>query len=209
MAEYHTVYKGPEGETTQWEDIQVKLGNMAPKPKPWKPDAYKPEEEQQKDKQFLEQKDEQELEDLEDDFDDDRALEEYRCAPGGLLICAACKCECLAMPAKQQARPPTPAVMSSGWHGLGVVSLTFGRTPVSWHQLLALKGSPAFRQERTLSIHSSQCYCTFRPPLFKCAHACSSATFAGEGVYKRSRQLRLGPALVRLKRSAAMSLFRR
>jgi hypothetical protein len=78
MAEYHTVYKGPEGETTQWEDIQVKLGNMAPKPKPWKPDAYQPEVEQQKDKQFLDKQDEQELRDLEEEFDDDRALEEYR-----------------------------------------------------------------------------------------------------------------------------------
>lgn len=78
MAEYHTVYKGPEGETTQWEDIQVKLGNMTPKPKPWKPDAYQPEEEQQKDKQFLDKQDEQELRDLEEEFDDDRALEEYR-----------------------------------------------------------------------------------------------------------------------------------
>jgi hypothetical protein len=78
MAEYHTVYKGPEGETTQWEDIQVRLGNMAPKPKPWKPDAFQPEEEEQKDQQFLDKQDEQELQDLEGDFDDDRALEEYR-----------------------------------------------------------------------------------------------------------------------------------
>jgi hypothetical protein len=80
MAEYHTVYKGPEGETTQWEDIQVKLGNMAPKPKAWKPDAYRPEEAQQIDQQFLDKAhDEQQLEDLQDQFDDDRALEEYRC----------------------------------------------------------------------------------------------------------------------------------
>lgn len=81
MAEYHTVYKGPEGETTQWEDIQTKLGNMAPKPKPWKPDAYKPEEEQRVDQEFLSKAhDQQQLQDLEDEFDDDRALEEYRCA---------------------------------------------------------------------------------------------------------------------------------
>lgn len=80
MSDYHTVYKGPEGETTQWEDIQTKLGNMARKPKPWKPDAYKPEEEQQVDKEFLANvHDEQQLQDLEGEFDDDRALEEYRC----------------------------------------------------------------------------------------------------------------------------------
>lgn len=80
MAEYHTVYKGPEGETTQWEDIQIKLGNMAPKPKPWKPDAYKPEQEEQKDKEWLDKKDEDELSELEDEFQDDKVLEEYRCS---------------------------------------------------------------------------------------------------------------------------------
>ena len=29
--DYHTVYKGPEGETTQWDDIQRKLGNLPAK----------------------------------------------------------------------------------------------------------------------------------------------------------------------------------
>lgn len=36
MADYHSVYKGPEGETTQWQDIQAKLGNYVPKAKPKK-----------------------------------------------------------------------------------------------------------------------------------------------------------------------------
>lgn len=31
MAEYHTVYKGPDGDTTQWDDIQRKLGNLPAK----------------------------------------------------------------------------------------------------------------------------------------------------------------------------------
>lgn len=31
MTEYHTIYKGPEGESTQWDDIQRKLGNAPPK----------------------------------------------------------------------------------------------------------------------------------------------------------------------------------
>ena len=31
MTEYHTVYKGPEGETTQWDDIQAKHGNLPAK----------------------------------------------------------------------------------------------------------------------------------------------------------------------------------
>lgn len=92
----HTVYKGPEGETTQWEDIQVKLGNMAPRPKPWKPEAYTPEEEEQKDKDWLDKKDEGELSDLEDEFGDDRALEEYRytCTAIGALWLAAVMARC-------------------------------------------------------------------------------------------------------------------
>jgi hypothetical protein len=86
MADYHTVYKGPEGETTQWEDIQIRLGNMAPKPKPWKPDAYTPEQEEQKDKEWLDKKDEEELAELDDEFQDDRALEEYRWAANALQL---------------------------------------------------------------------------------------------------------------------------
>ena len=40
MTEYHTIYKGPEGESTKWDDIQRKLGNKPPKvgvqpPHPW------------------------------------------------------------------------------------------------------------------------------------------------------------------------------
>ena len=31
MTDYHTTYTGPEGETTQWEDIQRKLGNLPAK----------------------------------------------------------------------------------------------------------------------------------------------------------------------------------
>ena len=31
MTEYHTIYKGPEGESTKWDDIQRKLGNKPPK----------------------------------------------------------------------------------------------------------------------------------------------------------------------------------
>ena len=78
MTEYHGVYKGPEGETTQWEDIQRRLGNLPPKAAVWKPEAYKPEDEEVKDKEWLDKKDRDELSDLEDELDDDRALEEYR-----------------------------------------------------------------------------------------------------------------------------------
>ena len=31
MADYHTVYKANEGETTEWDEIQRKLGNLPPK----------------------------------------------------------------------------------------------------------------------------------------------------------------------------------
>lgn len=80
MTEYHTVYKGPEGETTQWEDIQTRLGNLAPKPKPWKPDAYAPQQQEGKDTAWLDKQDEEGLEAAEDDFADDRELQQYRCA---------------------------------------------------------------------------------------------------------------------------------
>jgi len=78
MADYHTTYKGPEGESTQWEDIQRKLGNLAPKAPVWKPDAYAPEEEAPKGEALLKDKDADELSDLEDEFVDDRFMEEYR-----------------------------------------------------------------------------------------------------------------------------------
>lgn len=46
MADYHSVYKGPEGETTQWQDIQAKLGNYAPKAKPPKFTPFDVEEQE-------------------------------------------------------------------------------------------------------------------------------------------------------------------
>lgn len=77
MADYHSVYKGPEGETTQWQDIQAKLGNYEKKEKPKKA-AYVPEKEEVKDKEWLDTKDQEELEEMEDEFADDRFMEEYR-----------------------------------------------------------------------------------------------------------------------------------
>ncbi|KAF8060532.1 Pdcl3 [Scenedesmus sp. PABB004] len=74
----HTLYKGPEGETTQWEDIQVRLGNMAPRPKPWKPEKYAAPAEEARDAAWLAARDEDELSGAEDEFPDDRALEELR-----------------------------------------------------------------------------------------------------------------------------------
>ena len=81
MGDYHTTYKGPEGQTTQWEDIQVKLGNMAPKAPKHKAPKWEGEQEMRKDTAWLAQRDEDELSEHEDAFDDDREMEELRCGP--------------------------------------------------------------------------------------------------------------------------------
>ncbi|KAJ4949897.1 hypothetical protein NE237_000101 [Protea cynaroides] len=72
-----------EGASTQWDDIQRKLGNLPPKPTPFKPPSFIPtqdEDSKPKNKVWIDEKTEEELEDLEDDadLDDDRFLEEYR-----------------------------------------------------------------------------------------------------------------------------------
>eukprot|EP00887_Chlorella_sp_A99_P007331 scaffold2.g7331.t1 len=93
MTDYHTTYTRPEGESTQWEDIQRRLGNLPAKasglglstapgeahgePAP-KPESFAPEEDQRTDAEFLDIRDEGELEELEDEFADDRFLAEYR-----------------------------------------------------------------------------------------------------------------------------------
>ncbi|CAI5953805.1 unnamed protein product [Closterium sp. NIES-64] len=118
MADYHTVYKEPEGTTTEWEDLQVKYGNLAlwekPKTTTWEPGsfthpcyslrsptlaacllpwqvkygnlaprekpktaAWEPAEERKRTDE-LDTRTADELDDLEDDVDDDRFMEEYR-----------------------------------------------------------------------------------------------------------------------------------
>lgn len=81
--DYHFVYKDLEGASTQWDDIQRKLGNLPPKPPAFKPPPFTPAEDEEskaKDKSWINGKTEEELEDLEDDqeLDDDRFLQEYR-----------------------------------------------------------------------------------------------------------------------------------
>ncbi|KAK9062891.1 hypothetical protein SSX86_020081 [Deinandra increscens subsp. villosa] len=81
MGDYHFVYKDVEGSSTQWDDIQRKLGNLPPKPPAFKPDPFIPAEDEDskpKDKNWIDNKTEEQLEDLEDDLDDDRFLQEYR-----------------------------------------------------------------------------------------------------------------------------------
>ncbi|XVF16236.1 hypothetical protein REPUB_Repub10bG0014100 [Reevesia pubescens] len=89
MADYHFVYKDVEGASTQWDDIQRKLGNLPPKPPAFKPDPFDPAPDPDsapKDKSWIDEKTEEELENLEDDLDDDRFLEEYRFPECGLLL---------------------------------------------------------------------------------------------------------------------------
>lgn len=75
----HHVYQTPEGEDTEWDIIQRRLGNYAPKEPKWTPDAFQPEAERPlKDKEFIKNQAQEELEDLEDDFADDQFLEKYR-----------------------------------------------------------------------------------------------------------------------------------
>ncbi|KAL7179468.1 hypothetical protein ACSBR1_042793 [Camellia fascicularis] len=83
MANYHFVYKDVEGASTQWDDIQRKLGNLPPKPPAFKPPSFTPAEDEDskhKDKAWIDDRTEEQLEDLEDDpdLDDDRFLQEYR-----------------------------------------------------------------------------------------------------------------------------------
>ena len=89
MADDHTVYKGPEGRTTQWEDIQRKMGNLPPKEPPSKPDPWTPDKGDARDADWLDSRDEKELEDLEDEFEDDRFLEQYRQVAAGASCPAA------------------------------------------------------------------------------------------------------------------------
>ncbi|XP_047180673.1 phosducin-like protein 3 [Vigna umbellata] len=76
MGDYHFVYKDVEGASTQWDDIQRKLGNLPEKPPAFKPPPFTPSsDDQPKDKTWIDSKTSEELE---DDLDDDRFLQEYR-----------------------------------------------------------------------------------------------------------------------------------
>ena len=80
MGDNHTVFERPEGQTTQWEDIQRKMGNMAPAEKVWKPAAWEAKRELPRGLAALvgSGTDADTVDDLEGEFDDDRFLEEYR-----------------------------------------------------------------------------------------------------------------------------------
>lgn len=83
MGDTHFVYKDVEGTSTQWDDLQRKLGNLPAKPpaaraEPWAPALD--DQDVPKDRVWLDDKTVDELEDLEDepDLDDNRFFEEYR-----------------------------------------------------------------------------------------------------------------------------------
>lgn len=81
MADYHSTYKGPEGQTTQWDDIQRKMGNLPAKEPVAAPDPFTPEREDIKNKEWVDSKAVDDLAELDDEFDDDRFLEQYRREP--------------------------------------------------------------------------------------------------------------------------------
>ncbi|KAI7727838.1 hypothetical protein M8C21_009152 [Ambrosia artemisiifolia] len=68
MADYHFIYKDVEGSSTQWDDIQRKLGNLPPKQPAFKPDPFTPAEDN----------DHKTEEDPEDDFANDPFIQEYK-----------------------------------------------------------------------------------------------------------------------------------
>jgi hypothetical protein len=78
----HFVYKDVEGTTTEWDDIQRKLGNLPPKDPPFKAPAWTPAatHHDRKGTDWIDEKTQEELVELEDDsaLEDDRFLEEYR-----------------------------------------------------------------------------------------------------------------------------------
>ena len=75
----HTIYKRLEGETTQWEDVQRKYGNLPPKDPVAKPDPFSPADDEKWQYDRLDGADNPEsLEDMEDDFEEDSFLETYR-----------------------------------------------------------------------------------------------------------------------------------
>lgn len=78
MADYHTTYRGPEGKSTEWDDIQIKMGNLAPRPKREKAPKFEGEVEEVKNSEWVKRLDEDALSDIEDDVEDDRALKVLR-----------------------------------------------------------------------------------------------------------------------------------
>eukprot|EP00850_Spirogloea_muscicola_P015305 SM000116S24226 [mRNA] locus=s116:158406:159695:- [translate_table: standard] len=80
MTEYHTVYKDVPGTTTEWEDLQVKFGNLPARPKPERVPYEAPAEEPREPSvdAIAATASADELEELEDECGDDRFLEEYR-----------------------------------------------------------------------------------------------------------------------------------
>ncbi|KAL6746549.1 thioredoxin-like protein [Haematococcus lacustris] len=91
MTEYHTIYRGLPGDTTQWGDIQRKLGNLPQRAPVWKPAKWTPEADDPQGAALIDSKDAGELSDLDDQFSDDRFLEEYRQRRVQELRTAACR----------------------------------------------------------------------------------------------------------------------
>lgn len=154
MTEYHTIYKGPEGETTQWEDIQRRLGNLPPKAPVWKPEKYTPEAEEVKDKAWVDDRDGEELSDLEDEFTDDRFMEEYRwecmlfALPPVVRACSPGDAPCTQLDCVRWVC--TAARGRGTWHGAGQGAS--GMPP--W---LPVLHPPSHERAAQPAVHAAQC----------------------------------------------------
>jgi hypothetical protein len=83
MADYHTTYKNATPQSTEWDDIQRRLGNLPAAEKPAPPAAFAPVAEPARRVAAaaeLDGRDAAELEGLEDELEEDRFLENYRAA---------------------------------------------------------------------------------------------------------------------------------
>ena len=76
MGERGGVYYQPTGETTEWEDILIKKGIIAPKTKV--EEEYEEDVEVETEADKLQAMGLDELDELDDDYDDDRVLQRIR-----------------------------------------------------------------------------------------------------------------------------------
>ena len=125
------MYRGPEGETTEWGDIQRRIGNFAPLPEVFKPDPWTPGEEEEgvnggaasgggaeAGQERMNHKSARELEEMEDEFADDGFLEEYRCVrvsvcDVGCQAVVGCR---LSLRAPTNPPPPAPKANNINHH---------------------------------------------------------------------------------------------
>lgn len=80
MGDYHAAYKEQEGKTTEWDDLQVKHGNRPAPDKPAQAPTWTGSsgEDKGREESWAADRSAEELDEMDDDFDDDRGLEAIR-----------------------------------------------------------------------------------------------------------------------------------